>query len=731
MAVTTTFSVQTIKGEFNISRTPANETNPSLLALADGGFAVLHEVESISTPADGLISLERYTSNGDLRSGITQVDTFTAATPTNDPALTQLTNGNILTVWQEGSAAVSPTPGIHFAIVNPANGAIIAADTLLTNTNGSDRLPQVAALQNGGFVVVTQDTINPTDQDADLRFYSDTGAFVTSRALGGDSILDEQAPAVAVLNNFNVVVAYEKELINGTDTFGMAIEIYTQAGVLVLGQTIFDNTGVQNRNPSILALKSGGFAVAYQDDQAAPGVAGLSIAVFTANGTLSGIRRLDNDVIVEGEIDLTELPNGMISATWASQINPGVDHDILNALFDPVALQMLDVRSLESQNGLQTQPSVITLGNGDVVTSWTDFNSSLSDGNTDATGTHVSLQINRWVRISIGDSANDIITGDNLADSINGGGGSDFITGGGGPDNMDGGAGFNAVSWFGESAQVVINLTNQALNASAAAGDIVSNFQAYYLTSFGDNFTNNNSGGYIYGFDGNDVIMGGTGSDFIEGGTGGDFMNGGAGFDYVSYANATAAVTVSLVAGGARSGEAFGDSILNIEAFYLSAHADTFIGQDGQNIVFGGGGADRLTGGANANDWLFGEAGNDTLSGGVFDDLLSGGGNADTYAFDSWVGNGFDSVLDFVSGTDKIQFTGSGFGLLPGATFVNGVTFVAAASPFATTAQGTVLYATTLGILYYDPDGSGAGAAIALAQFAGAPVLAASDFVVV
>ena len=41
MAVTTTFSVQTIKGEFNISRTPANETNPSLLALADGGFAVL------------------------------------------------------------------------------------------------------------------------------------------------------------------------------------------------------------------------------------------------------------------------------------------------------------------------------------------------------------------------------------------------------------------------------------------------------------------------------------------------------------------------------------------------------------------------------------------------------------------------------------------------------------------------------------------------------------------
>ncbi|MGC5198298.1 hypothetical protein ACLD7X_016095, partial [Aphanothece microscopica RSMan92] len=118
------------------------------------------------------------------------------------------------------------------------------------------------------------------------------------------------------------------------------------------------------------------------------------------------------------------------------------------------------------------------------------------------------------------------------------------------------------------------------------------------------------------------------------------------------------------------------------------------------------------------------------LSGGNFDDLLSGGAGADTYAFASWVGNGFDSILDFTSGQDRFQLTGSGFGLLAGTAIVNGVNFIAAASPFATSAQGTMLYATGFGILYYDPDGSGAGAAIALAQITGAPVVTAEDFMV-
>ncbi|MGC5198211.1 FG-GAP-like repeat-containing protein, partial [Aphanothece microscopica] len=114
-----------------------------------------------------------------------------------------------------------------------------------------------------------------------------------------------------------------------------------------------------------------------------------------------------------------------------------------------------------------------------------------------------------------GGIGNDTITGGTGNDIIFGQDGNDFIAGGGGGDSLDSGDGFDSVSWLGSSAPVLVNLTNQALNAFAAAGDTVTNFEAYYLTNSADSFTNAGAGGYIYGFGGGDIIIGGAGSEFI------------------------------------------------------------------------------------------------------------------------------------------------------------------------------------------------------------------------
>lgn len=329
-----------------------------------------------------------------------------------------------------------------------------------------------------------------------------------------------------------------------------------------------------------------------------------------------------------------------------------------------------------------------------------------------------------------GGFGNDLLFGGEGTDTVLGSGELDFIDGGLGADSMSGGDGFDSVSWYSSSIGVAVNMSSQLLNDFGAAGDQLGGFEAYYLTEFGDVFTNDGLGGYVYGFGGADVLIGGTGTDFLAGGAGGDTINGGAGFDYTSYGNAASGIRLDFTNMATNTGEAAGDQVSNVEAFYLTAQNDVFIGQSGQNIVFGGDGDDQLNGGLGANDWLFGEAGNDFLSGGSLDDLLAGGAGADTYAFASWVGNGFDSILDFVSGQDKFQLTGSGFGLLAGTAITNGFNFVAGAAPAATGARGTLLYATGTGILSYDPDGTGAGAAIALAQILGAPTLVAGDFIV-
>lgn len=350
---------------------------------------------------------------------------------------------------------------------------------------------------------------------------------------------------------------------------------------------------------------------------------------------------------------------------------------------------------------------------------------------------------------SAGGAGNDSLTGSVVADSITGGGGGDqifgglgndtivgdaggdFIDGGAGSDLINGGADFDIASWLTQGTGAVINLTNQALNAGSALGDQIASIEAFYLTNSADSFTNSGALSYVYGFDGNDTLTGSAGSDFFEGGTGADSLAGGGGFDYASYAGALAAVRVDLLAPNLNTGDAAGDSYASMEAFFLTGFNDVFVGGAGQNIVFGGGGNDLLSGqNSNSNDWLFGEGGNDTMIGGVFDDLMAGGLGSDTYYFVSWVGNGFDSILDFTSGVDKFQLEAPGFGLLAGTTFVNGTTFRAAASPGTTVAQPTMLYATGLGILYFDPDGTGALPAIALAQILGAPAVAAGDFIV-
>ncbi len=329
-----------------------------------------------------------------------------------------------------------------------------------------------------------------------------------------------------------------------------------------------------------------------------------------------------------------------------------------------------------------------------------------------------------------GGAGNDYLNGGANNDVLQGDGGDDFIVGGSGSDSMDGGTGFDSVSWLGE-AGVRVNLLDQALNAGGAVSETVTGFEVYYLTNSTDIFTNSNTNIYLYGFDGADIMTGGTASDFFDGGAGGDNINTGSGFDYVSYANATSGVRVDMISAGTNTGDAAGDTITGAEAFYLSAQGDTFIGQTGQNFVFAGGGNDTLSGGVNSSDWLFGEAGADFLSGGNFNDLMSGGANNDTYAFTSWATNGYDSILDFTSGADKFQLTGSGFGLAVGSSFTNGFNFISGNTSLATNATPTMIYNSTLGILLFDADGTGSAfAAVSLAQILNAPTVVAGDFVI-
>lgn len=154
---------------------------------------------------------------------------------------------------------------------------------------------------------------------------------------------------------------------------------------------------------------------------------------------------------------------------------------------------------------------------------------------------------------------------------------------------------------------------------------------------------------------------------------------------------------------------------------------DSLSGGLGHDTLAGGTGNDLLDGGA-GRDRLMGQAGDDVLIGGLGKDALTGGTGADDFVFRS-LAEGGDTIIDFHSGEDQLHLSATGFGLSQPLT--EGVNFIAAAGANATYATTTLLYDSATGVLSFDADGTGSGAATLLATFSGMPLLTVGDLLLI
>lgn len=259
-----------------------------------------------------------------------------------------------------------------------------------------------------------------------------------------------------------------------------------------------------------------------------------------------------------------------------------------------------------------------------------------------------------------GGADNDVINAGSGNDNINGGDGDDIITAGTGTDTIDGGSGTNTLTYenvgsSGVTVTVTGTGTGSVLGTSIA--DTFTNTTVISGTDYDDTFVSNGSGNTFDGL--------------------GEDVNG----DTISYSTAGDSVNVDLGSGtGTVSGTGTPDTLVNIENIIGTIYDDILTGSsgnntitaldgddvidtgEGNNVVFGDGGADTITGGS-GNDSINGGTGDDIIDAGNGSNIISGGSGNDTITGgddNDLIGGGADNDLIDAGNGNNIVFGGSG-----------------------------------------------------------------------
>jgi len=422
-------------GEFRVNtNTTDNQSYSSVAALNDGGFVVTWG----SLSQGGLVSNiygQRYDANGAAVGG-----EFCGISGYN-PSVAVLADGGFVVTWQSHIDLNHDVHGWRY----DADGAAVGGPfTVNTHTNSNQLNSSVTALVDGGFVVTWQSDVQDVSGYVGYGVYGQRYA-ANGAAAGGEFRIntyttgDQLNPSVTALVDGGFVVTWHSGHDGSVD--GIYGQRYGSSGAAA-GAEFQVNTCTNSgqRYSSVAALAGGGFVVtwmSYLQDGSGDGVYGQR---YDANGAAAGLEFQVNTYTVFDQYfpSVAALADGGFVVTWESYAQDVNSRGIYAQRFDvngnKVGITGDDAITLNAA----VSGSVIDLGAGTDILTLADGTNSLTVSNaetiTGGTGDDAITVSGTVGAVVNGGAGNDTIIGGAGNDTLTGNGGADVLTGGGGAD---------------------------------------------------------------------------------------------------------------------------------------------------------------------------------------------------------------------------------------------------------------------------------------------------------
>ncbi|HTV69036.1 MAG TPA: calcium-binding protein [Rhizobiaceae bacterium] len=445
--------------------TSANDTNPVIVGLADGGFALAFIA---GTAIGDRVHVQTFNADGTPRTP-NPVPLFFSGHST--PAIAAMPNGNFAVVYDEGSYG---EPGLTLSIVSPTGATLfnVRVDTVGASDESN---PDVTVLPNGQILVTWE---NNTFADGDIlgRLFSSTGVavavnFSTEPFVITISGSNDTAPSVAQIRQGVFVTSWTDSLSDGS---GGSITTEVNEIVSTLTSDGQSDTLVASGIRDVIVGNGGNDTVSYQSSTAGVTVnllAGPGTRGFAHGDTYSGIENITGSNFGD-TLRGNAVANTLRGLGGNDTLDGGVgsDHLIGGLGNDIYIVNAGDNITETAGQGTDRARAAATfaLAAGDDI-QFLETTSATATGAINLTGNALAQSIfgNAGANTLNGGLGNDRLYGRVGNDKLNGDAGNDTLYGDVGTDTLTGGLGTDVL--FGQTGadRFDFNLTSESVRGAS------------------------------------------------------------------------------------------------------------------------------------------------------------------------------------------------------------------------------------------------------------------------